>query len=189
MATVTTTVTSTLTRFPYSGPRNDESIIPLAEIRAAPSGGSTSVAATGAGDNQFVTQTITLPQNYAYALVDLEIEISGAGGGAAINFPQAIFCRFSNAASSASLLVPIEVYNHALARFASVNVPAYVYSAARLPQLVMKPEAGDAAILELQAFNTTANDGAYTWISFARFLQYSLDQAFDYRVNTPLPVR
>lgn len=75
MATITQTFTSILTRRPWTRPPDPyEGPIPFSEVTARSSG---TILALGAGDVGVYSFSTVLPRNYAYRLVELQLEFSG----------------------------------------------------------------------------------------------------------------
>ena len=188
MVQVTTSLTVTQAPFPFSGLEDilrPQSYVPLQEYRAYTVGES--IPATGAGDNQRFLFQVTLPRNFAYAIVDLGVRITGANG-ATNNWDNQLNCIFENA-SSPTLLAPIAL-NSAGSATSSGAAERKIYSPARLPNTVVIPNLStDSCLLVMDGYNATANDGAYSIDVLARFLQYTIAQANNWQVNTPMPVR
>lgn len=190
MATVTTALTPAPLPFPYGGPRGEnDQWAPLAEWRVA---SSDAIPLTGAADNQHVKVTISLPRGRAFFLRDLFVQMnSSLAGDATWRWPTSLYCAFQNAAigSTASQTCWLELSSLANARASSTDVLYRAYSVQRMPGMIMVPLRSDVVTVEINAYNTTANDNAYTIACSARFLEYSFLQAYDWRVNANLPIR
>lgn len=188
MATVTTTITPAQTPFPFSGLRpGGPDVAPTRELRCY---AQTTIAAVGAGDNQYFTAHVTTPIGLCYALVDWGVVLRSAAGNNN-NWPGELAVHVEdNATGTPTLLYPLQAFNRAVAQSGTTNQEYRYYSLVHLPNMVFVPgSAGVGLAFRCSSYNETANDGAYTHFIFLRLLEYTLNQANDYRVNTPIPVR
>lgn len=195
MATVTTTITPELARFPYTTPpsaERDLTAMPSAEIRFSTKG--TSVAAAGVGDNQDIYWYISLPVGYAYVMLDAAWRIYPQVAGGTLNWGQSALMQISDAVVGADrdFVIPIEM--RADGKIVGGNFESLIYRPMNLPNAILRPGAevsgGPKAVLcEIDIYNETANDIAVTVSGFFRFLQFDLQQAHNVMANYPIPVR
>lgn len=186
MATDTTTVNPTQTRFSYAGipaiPA-DLSPVPRGEIRCYATGG---IAAPGAGDNQQFVINIDLPVNSAYAVADYAVRL--LSGDANFNFPASLLGAFTNDVAAATVNVPIDMRSSA--EFSTVGLAGRIYTPVRVPTIVMLPATAQSQVqLHSSAYNTTADDVPYSYVIFARLLEFAIEQSHRWEVNTPQLIR
>lgn len=189
MATVTTTITPTQAPFALAGlpdPERDHSMVPRREMRlytlAAP------IALTGVGDNQQVNIIANLPRNFAWRLIDLSFRIF-PGAGDTNGFPASCLglIGITNDALSAQLYYPFEMSRTAVAM--ASNIEYFAYRPLQLPREVwLPPEPNGVVQVGIYMYNTTANDVGYTLDFYGRALEYGVEQAHHWEVNTPQPV-
>jgi len=130
-----------------------------------------------------------LDPNYAYSLLDVYLQIQ-PGAGATNNFGNQANGQWADAVVGADrkLVTNFELHNEGVALSSAVELRQY--TAVRTPQIVLLPAlAAEQCQLNVAIYNATANDGAYSVDFIARFLQFGVEQAHHYRVNTPQLVR
>lgn len=192
MAEVNTAISASIAVFPFTGYR-DAVVTPTqaarAEVRAQAR--NQAIAAVGVGDNQSVTISMTLPENFAYVLTDFTLNILRTTAAATYNWPLQGELVFFDAVASGSrtreyqlgLTSPgtgVKSGDQELATYKPIDV----YSG-----LVFTRVSGENMLFQADLFNQTANDGAYSLDVTARFLQFDINQAFALAVNTAVPVR
>lgn len=139
-----------------------------------------SIAAPGAGNNQVISITSSLPPNYGYAVTDISASLKSAVG-AANNWPLSLVANLGGDDFTDS----IELHADALVE-GGAGAQVSVYRAMRLPNYVFTAASG---VLASSGRNTTANDGAYTFWFYFRALMYSIAQVKNISVNTPTLTR
>lgn len=191
MAVVTTTVTPVVSIDPYTGVDEllqNRSDFPRSEIRHTRR--DVTIAATGVGDNQFVSISGNMPQNFAYCLTDLFFSLESAAGNTN-NFDTTIAFGLIDSLSTGSartweLHLP-NLGSIAVKDADQKQIMAYHFQV--MPSMVMSPPTGHQIGYELSAFNGTANDGAYLGNFYARFQQFDINQTINAAVNRQTPVR
>jgi len=192
MAVVTTTITPVEFNFPFSGytePLAEASGIARGETRfSAP---STTIAATGAGDNQKIECTISLSNSFAWVLVDLSLFLQNEAAAGDNNFNDGIQCFLADGPSTSNRTLVHHVGLQASSQSSSGNTGkgGQVYRMFAPYQGLLVSPTGQSPELFFGAFNKTANDTAYVAVFNARFLKYDVAQANNVRVNSAMPVR
>lgn len=185
MADIDTTFTLAPEIFPFSGVPTESSGIPvpLREYRFTLLAGA--IALTGVGENQNVVAAMTLPTAYAYSMQDLHVQLVPVDVADANNMPQSCLGTFRDGGTTR---VHMELHNKAMV-IGGGGAQQRVYAPVDMPKVVLLPGTPDDSVSFLVlVYNTTANTHAYTMGVYARFLQYTLDQARHWAVNTPSPV-
>lgn len=182
MATITTTFTPTASYFPFAGlGRRPSTSGPRAEVRFGEK--DAEITLSGTGDDQFARVQCMLPVNYSYTLSEIHIRLFTALNEVDLTWePTAI------AILGGEFNIPMEGV--------SVNqIPGLqgkrgymVYTFKDLPKTVWKPQAG-LAIMNVDMYNVNLEEPAVKLDFYARFLQFDINQAIDYEVNTPSLVR
>ncbi len=192
MAVVTTTITPALRYFPYSGlpdSYKERSPFPRGELTFVAD--TEAIALTGAGDNQNLRIRCTLPQGFAYVLADLAFDVFAAVAGDANNFPvnaTAFIVDSSVAGQDRTYRTDFSMISESSSLTPGNLIKTY--RPVNQGGKVIRCAPGQTGEMRLDAFNLTANDGAYTLHTFfARFLQYDIEQAHHYQVNSPVPTR
>lgn len=191
MATVTTTLTLTQEFVPYVGDVGtirEYSPVAAGELRVFDY--NETIAATAAGDNQEISATAALPQNRAYVLLDIYARLLAASGND-VNFTDSLDCTLTDAALAADtkFAIDIPLWSRGQGQRGAGNRGFKTYVGTITPGAVIIPQGGEQVELELNGYNATANDGAYAFNFFARFLVLLLPQAFHFQVNNPTVVR
>lgn len=191
MATVTTNITPTVRPFAFEGegilaPGSD---IPRRELRCTVL--DVAVAATGAGDNQYVNCVLNLPAGQCYALADFFFALQCDTAGATNNFGTSVQLSFSNDAAAGDVRWQGEAHAQAKAVLDSAGaIEKYLYMLHDFPKTLMVPKDGDSQVtLSLNIYNTQANDGGYVANGLFRVLEYEVENAHYWPVNRPVLVR
>lgn len=189
MAVVNSLFYPTLRPFAFSGlPATDRelSYAPSREIRCYL---DDTIAATGAGDNQRMNVIISLLQGFAYCLVDFSLTIEAAVG-ATHHFPASCFVNWYNAVSTPGVGLTMEAVSDNLTYRSTNNQESRTYRIPVVPKAILLPSGpSDQDQFRCESVNQTANDTAYTVSFFARFLEFSVEQAHNWQANTPQSVR
>lgn len=191
MATVQTTITPTMSIKSYSGIVDrvtERSPIPRGEICFQTI--NAGVAAAGVGDNQSILIDMGLPENFTYAMTDLQVLINTDSGGATYNLGSSAILDIVNSPTTVNRTLDVRtemVSDNELTLAGTQN--ARVYRPTSIPKLLLSSESGANVDVQFRIYNTTANDGAYDVYCSARFLQYDVSQALYWDVNTPTLTR
>lgn len=188
MAEVITTDTAILTGFPYAGITDlarDISDVPRREVRFAVIDGA--IAAGGAGNTQTLRVNCLPEPNFAYVIIEAFANIDIVGTN---NFQaEAVYSITDDRADIARTYFWFNQMSGTAAVSAG-GVKSKIYRAAQVPQLTVTPAAeGDGMQLQFTFTNFVENDNAYTYDFFCRLLQYDIEQANHFAVNSPSPVR
>lgn len=189
MATVSTTIAPTIRVNQFTGyvdARSPEGALARAEVLALTLGGS--VAATGAGDNQFLTVNVNFPVNFAYVITDIAVGLSAAAGNDC-NFANSLDAKFFDDLTAPIIRIPMEVVAAGEAQAGSSNQGSKTYVGKDLWSGLLKQSAATTPRLQLQGYNETANDGAYSVDVAVRALQYDIVQMHHLTVNSNIPTR
>ncbi len=189
MATITTALTPTATRLAFIGPAPTieqwETPIPQAEIAFIEQ--NAAVIISGVGDNQLISIVAALPRGFAYILAEANMNLNSADVDA---WQDSARFRIKDAGSGPRWTVhqrfeaSANVINNATSSFNKV------YELVHTPvQKVIIGDLDAAPELVIQVMNLTTDQAAGTLDFFCRFLQFELNQAYHWAVNTPWPVR
>lgn len=190
MAIVTTTLDAKQYFFPYAGYVDADvavSPIPRGEIRVhtlTPD----SIPAPGAGNNQVLTISETLPANFAYVLMDFNLEVF-TGTAGTFNFPAQGDCRLTDSLTqgTSKVFAPMGLTSEGVG-FRSNGVESRVYRLVERYKGTVVPQTTQGQLFGA-LYNSTANDVSYSAILSARFLQYDVDQANYYGINNAIATR
>jgi len=188
MATTATIVSPEATPFPYRGMPDivgQATGVPRGEISFSEPDGDITVAA--AAEFQRLDVRCCLPIGYAYVFREMHLSLSGADSNDWSLFGHGTF----GDAETAGIRE-----NSMLFEFASRGVipietnPRITYSYVNLPKQVVLPVSNaEGPIAILSIINPVADGTLMKFIFSARFLQFDIEQANHYAVNSPLPVR
>jgi len=189
MARITTTFTPTIIPFPFrTGDDDAIGMKPSAAITAVVL--SAAVAASGANDNQAVRIDLALPPNFSYVITDLMAKINVAA--AANTWDDIGMISYLDASDTEFRTTEygIEMLSQGQIEASTVRLKIFTPTGL-LPSFQMIPPVGGAVGAFLQGFweNSTDQQAAATFSFTARFLQYTVAQAYDVDVNTPLLIR
>lgn len=192
MATITTTITPELEHFSLSGfvePLSDRSYLSRGLVTFTAQ--NQSIALTGAGDNQRLRINFALPKNFAWAFLDLTMQVYTAAAGTN-NWDNNGEFTLYNAETSGNRTQDVAIGVNAAGSgvFADVALDLKVYRPWGSWCGPLKPAtAGENIYATLDMYNSTANDAAYVCDVAARFLQFDIEQVHHVGVNSPMPVR
>jgi len=186
MAVATTTFTPAPLIFPYAGLDTlggDRSAHPFAELRFTVLSGA--VAVEAGGDSQKVDVTCNLPVNFAYTLMNAHYAIFGADIADWENGCDSFWTDgFGSGNNTRSMISPIATWNEAVSETAKV----FRFDIAHLGVLLPNSPASQPQFRVRNA-NPVIN-GSVMAINFhARFLQFNIEQAYNFAVNSPTPTR
>ena len=194
MAITLQSVDVPLQHFPWRNPPQEETQytdLPQGEVRFVQL--FETVDAAGAGNEMAIAISCTLPENFAYVLLDLSCEIvAPAAGSNGNNFQPVANAILQNAATTG------ESDQGMLFRGKSENRHSpygggylnngkedMIYCFDCVPNFVLVPKAGSTGLLNVNLFNWTQGESGYLYSFFARFARYTINQAYNVSVNTP----
>lgn len=200
MAVTTTTLsvaagTVELVHFPFSGmaeiPR-DRSDVPRASLVFSTN--YATVPGAGAGNTQRLRVSMPFPLNFSYVITDVNYMIVGDTGGATNNFANVATLNVRQSKGPDGTFEYLQFFPMSLAfkaEAAALNAAqnqALLFCLDKAPRQVIIPrDSQDGLVIEHQ--NATANDQDYSVQLYVRVLQYDVEQANNWAVNTPTPVR
>lgn len=177
MALIKTTIVPVLTVEPWtdpSGPGLPGTPQPMAELIA--NSKDAAVALSGAGDTQEIAWDITLPVNFVYILTDISVNVLGTGLPAVITWDALAFCQFLGSGREYSIGLkssgPSQIGANSSMSWTNDQV---------LPNWLIV--GGGTWVSRFS--NAVEEEIGVTFNATARFLQYSIAQRFDSRINTP----
>ncbi len=168
----------------------DRTSIPRGEIRFVIKDGVIPLSAVG--DNQALTVQCTLPNNWAYVLMDLFLSIRSTVDAEANGWGATALAILLDSLSDANYEQRFAMVSDSIGNELSATevFETRAYHPPRLPTVTMVPPASATGpFLQVDVLNATANQGAYQVQFLARFLQYDYEQAHDFRVNQPFLIR
>jgi len=190
MTLITTTFTPEATPFPFIGPAPSQelwgTIIPRGEVDYVVSAGAITVA--GVGDDQRAQVFCNLPRGFGYVMSECSAMIEG--GDVAQWDNGAIFrLRDDNGGDQRwTVFRRFEASSSVISSGGTTKSKIYELLQPVPSKVIIcdRPAAGQLAVLFR---NITTDQDAGLMNFFARFLQYDLNQAFRWAVNSPFPVR
>lgn len=162
----------------------DRSAIPKSEVVF--SGVGEDVTLSGAGDTQRCSINMSLPVNFAYALVDADMTLIGTDA-AQWNGTAGLQIQNNNASPSQ--------INHVQGISNGVIVEGarrtWGFNSPGFPKQIISPIVNSASFIFAQALveNNTAEQVAMTCDFYFRWFQYDIEQAHHFAVNQALLVR
>lgn len=191
MATVTTTITPEQKLIPFSGLADiDRDSENAARAEVVLSADSVVIAASGVGDNQLVLVRTDLPRNFSYVLLDLFINLSVSVGYTNNFDPNAnVFLQDATSSQQRTFVLPFPLHADGVVPKGSTPLASLDYFMRDTPGAVVSPISGSAVRMDTRIFNQTSGDGEYNLTLYARFLQYNIEQAINYKVHNAVPVR
>jgi len=185
MARVTTTLTPLPVLFPYSGigsRQADESNAVQAEISFQINGDA--ITLSGVGDDQELIIDINLPRAFSY--VHLESHIGIICDDSAQWEPVAWGGLQNGGNTSArKYIAPVEFFSNGATTFGARRI----WTAQSQIKALIDIASDTKGKWQFRVGNPTTNQDAGTCFALIRFLQFSIAQQNDYRVNTPTPTR
>ena len=180
MATTTSSFAPSLTPFPYLQQPSQAPEIPTRELRASVLAGV--ITAGGAGNEQAVNVDLTFPQGYAFRLMAANMRIWTAAG-AANAWPDSGIAIWRDSDGTEGLQLPVELHSEILFDGAG-NTQVRVYRLMETPDQILIPFSSDAQVeFDCRFFNDTQNSAAGSIDFYARFLQYTIEQARFWSTN------
>ena len=149
---------------------------------------SASIAAKTLGNTMQLEWRLTLPENYAYILCRLAVEIAGTADKTAVDFQPDGYV-FTETASGGADREYFPVTSNGVTNFATTDVRVYVPG--NMPTFPIYNQEGAAPRVRMFLYDDdTANAAAArTLYATARFLVFDIRQVTHVGVNSPDPVR
>lgn len=188
MATITTALAPLPTPVAYIGPAPSQELwqtpIPRGEIDFIEQ--TAAVTISGAGDNQLLQIQCGIPRGFGYVLMDAYMTMqnidvdawSAATRFRILDSAATPTWRVNQRFEAGSVINTGTLFFH---RTWQLVAPAW--------QKVIICDKGDDGQLLVQVMNLTLDQAAGSVDFLARFLQFDLNQAYRWSVNTPFPVR
>lgn len=192
MAIVTTTFTVSPSPYSFSGITDlVRSGTYAAQGEIAFSELSGDLSGAGVGNESRLLSIMDCPANFAVALMDFSLSITGDTAASTNNWPDRIQARVQNSVSlqTADQLGSIEMLSHGETNTGPTGFLKKTWSPCKLPTGIFRPLSGDNVRCVVDSINDTANDQDYTLDLYVRFLQYTIEQANQWEVNSSRPVR
>lgn len=196
MALITTTVAPTPTLLPYTGLTQtvrERNNVGRAEVRFDVAG--TTIPATGAGDQQRVFLSCALPRGYAYALLNATARIGGTDSDSWDFNAEAVFQDGIGANATQEIHHNLQNgYRAVLGATEAPNARAggfnFIYEIVeRVPAVLWNKNNSDSVRYFADFVTGDTNTSACSFSCALNFIQYDIEQAYDYRINTPTFVR
>jgi hypothetical protein len=211
MSLVTTSVTPEIRQTPFTG------LSELTRERSAIARGETIYfkndiwADAGSGNNRGLIFTFDLDRSYAYVLTDmscaflrsdstingmeatglLELGIPSVGGTEYI-YSQLLSHASRESGTPATAVGDIPAYHYNNMYPTGTNVGSMCFLLQDRPSYVLYPwnqDGTDSVSVSVMFGEEVQNYPAISYRFAAKFLQYDITQAYDYRINSPLMVR
>jgi len=189
MATTATTFNPAPTRTPFISQGIDlvGTPVPRAELRFAIVGDEITAAASG--ESQSCLVVCSLPKGYAYYFMGCEIDLleTEAGDVVGWNADWRTYLLSSDTTGALRSLSGIKCTG-CVPYYWSAALKGRIYQAAPIQRIII-PVYDTGAKYQCQNVNVALDGGPVTTYFTATFLQFDLNQAFHYALNTPQPVR
>lgn len=191
MAATVTTIAPPPLLFSYTGlPAGDLRLnLPRAEVHFGGPQLSANVTVAGAGDDQRIDITCTLPLGYAYVLRELHLSMVNDD---AADWEDNGFTTWQNSTTEAdrSTFVPMGIHSTGGGANGPAGFRVKNWTLVDPIRQVVKPAVGNQGLEFFLSLQNPVIDGAAGFVHFMiRFLQYDIEQAHHYAVNNPIPVR
>lgn len=148
------------------------------------------IASGGGGDAQSVAIDCALPDGYAYAMSECWMSISGED---AEDWDPVAFSLFTDGeGSDRTLAITPEGISHGFSGndTGTFGPTVRTYNWPIVPKVLVLPVTkGGGVTYRVKTANQTVNDTEMNLHFFARFWMYDIEQAHEYGVNVPTPVR
>lgn len=183
MAVTTTNIPIVPSIFGYSTLEGDliqRSNAPRGEVVFSTNNAAVTVA--GSGDTQLLALTMVLPQNYAYVLVDLFLELQALDQ---TDWERDALCVI-NATEMQALKFNLTAQG--ISTFTSGGIQSLSYHPHELPKALLRP-VGSGTSMSINVRNMVIDGLASGVTTYARFLQFDIAQHHNVAVNTPLLTR
>ncbi len=186
MATTSTVSDPDPVYFPFTGFEKGPSRIssPYPRGQVTFSNASVAITVAGAGEDQLWRINMVLPIGYAYVLVEVHFQIQGALADLA-----GWDTVFNGEINLTNPVRAIPFDGVSLGdTFATTLLDRRIFTFPDLPKDIIISDDGTAQA-GFRVGNHTTDDAAMTGIIFGRFLQYDVEQAHHYLVQTPQLIR
>lgn len=189
MAITATSFTPGIKRFAYIAPvaPPDSWLTPIPRGEALFAINDGSVLAAAAGASQSFSITCVLPSTFAYIMMEASIELYDQEAGDIATWDSSIRCSVRE-----DVTAPAWTASPRMDAGSTYSLSAVLkgksYQVADVPRKMIVPGiAGGLAYFE--AMTTTIDLGILKINALIKFLEFDLNQAHYYAVNTPVPVR
>lgn len=188
MAIITSDFDPEATPFPYAGMPDivgQRTGIPRGEVAFNVDGGSVTLA--GVGDTQRANVTCTLPGGYAYVLRETFLSMTAID---VEDWDDVGFGSFQDAEQSTvrKNRMLFQLVSAGAVNITTAKRRCWDYTI--LPKQVLYPaSATEGAVYIATIINAVTNGAAGNLVFNARFLQFDIEQANHYSVNSPMPTR
>lgn len=145
------------------------------------------VTISGVGDTQDIAITCDLPQNFAYALSEIFLEIHGDDVATWDVAALGILQDGTNVGRTMNLCFEGLGKNVMFNTSGSFGPLSRAYQFVSIPQVILVPT--DAPSLKIKLGNDTTDQSAMNINFVARLLMFDISQAHSAQVNTPIPIR
>lgn len=161
--------------------------IPQAELNFVV---NATVTAAASGEDQSLKVTCDLPQGYGYIFRGCEIMFDEAevGDVEAWSTDWRAFLKNTTAATGVGSWLAGVKLTSAVVYDLSSTLSGVILTAPGLSKILI-PVLGEDGRFQVTSRNTTIDEGPMTLVFLATFLQFDLNQAHHWSVNTPFPVR
>jgi hypothetical protein len=214
MAIITTILTPEARHTPFTGGTDQERLL-RGSARGVTSFFESTASnwpATGVGDNRSLTLSVSLDRDYAYVMTDMsaafiktsssvmnmeavgfyEIKIPVPGGSDYAYAPIVSYPSRQDGAGSNDIgNVDSNAYNSQYPILDTSSPAIMVFQAQDIPNYMLYPfdNTNNTVDLSFVFSESVANQTAYTCRFAARFIQYDISQAYDWRVQSPTLTR
>lgn len=192
MAITSTTITPSITRFPYIGQgMAADGPIPQAEFifRSL----NATVDAAAAGESQNFIINCTLPPIAAYVLSECTLDLRDAEVGDIDTWEDDLVAELENTSAGVEASGRWRIMNRMQAggiqALASETLAQKSYILTNPSNKIIIGINGGSGRLGIRGATLTIDQGAMSLSFVAKFLEFSLAQAHHWAVNTPWPVR
>lgn len=184
-----TPFTPPLTRFAYISPTPPPNswLTPIPRGEAIFSVFFDTIAAPSAGDSQSMSITCALPTTFAYILMEATVEIYDAEVGDTADWDPALRATVRESASQGEWIATPRMDAGAAFSISAI-LKGKVYQMLDPPKKMIIPKVGGGEVFFAMQ-NTSVDGGPMTCNALVKLLEFDLNQAHYYAVNTPVPVR
>ncbi len=192
MAEITTSLTAIARPKAFTGfPDNMSNLTPIPKREIVFTVTDGAIAAAGALDNQALLVTCLLDVGYAYAFLEqsLSIRLDAAASNTWADDGTGFLTDANGGGANRTFLLPFGIHSNAPARSILNSLDEQQYKPTFVATQLMRGNGGDQASLKVAVKNGTNNAGAATCMFYARFLQYTIEQANHYAISMAQLVR
>jgi len=189
MAITATPFTPLLKRFGYIAPVPPPGSwltpIPRGEALFTQSAGS--ITAAAAGESQSFSITCSLPNTFAYVLMEFSIELIDTEVGDLADWDTSFRCFLQDGLADTTWIAGLRL-DAGGAYSEGATLKGQTYQLLRPPTKLVVPQPAGGRFF-VNGFNNTIDGGPVGCIFMAKFLEFDLNQAHLSGMNTPFPTR